>query len=321
MEYNNKIKKKGSTTIDKNTLNEDEMVVTQCDRCELIKRDVFPIIEELKVKLKNNLIAAYGIGSFFDSSLPNEFKKGDVDIIAVVQSLKKLPKQDWTEARFETKDIKGIPAIIHYNALELYQSKEAFEKYSWSNYEWSVVELKNDKNSLFLYGQDIRDQLPDIKHYDYDGILKRALFHLDKSFRHCLPPKDEFEAQREFSKGVFKFSFYLCAYFNKDFQLTSITHIARKLETLITECKVNEGFFDNFKKSLAYRKNGSFGPDFERIRLEFLLGVFSALSTGKLHKKLKYNDLQDYLKNSFKGLRNLVSLAEKLKDSYYRKKQ
>ncbi len=294
----------------------------KCNNCAVKKQcDVSPIIEELKTKLGENLIAIYGIGSFFDVSLPEEFQKGDVDVIAVVKSIESLPKQTWTETRYDTSDIRGIPALIHFNSLDSYQAKETFERQSWSNYEWSVVELKNPKNSMFLYGTDIRTQLSEINVFDYDGILKRALFHLDKSFRHSLPPKNEFDAQREFSKAIFKLSFYLCVYFDKEYQLTSITEITKKMEKLAIENCLDKLPLECLKRALSFRKSGDFGSEFEELRLKFTFYLFSALSTGILHKKLKYEDLILYLKSTFNGLRNLISQMEKLKTSYYKKKQ
>jgi len=39
---------------------------------------------------------------------------------------------------------------------------------------------------------------------------------------------------REFTKGVFKFGFYLCVYFDPQFRFTSIVKIAEKIKQLVS---------------------------------------------------------------------------------------
>ncbi|KKM88842.1 hypothetical protein LCGC14_1254630 [marine sediment metagenome] len=74
------------------------------------------IIDDLKVKLKANLIAVYGIGSHFDDSLPENFRTNDIDLIAIV--------------KFSTRGIVNKDVFVGYNTIESYNNKKLFEKNS-----------------------------------------------------------------------------------------------------------------------------------------------------------------------------------------------
>ncbi|KKK91757.1 hypothetical protein LCGC14_2709710, partial [marine sediment metagenome] len=85
--------------------------------------------------------------------------------------------------RFKKKKINGNQVWLGFNTIEAYQDRYTFNKQSVSNYEWSLIEIKHPENSKLLYGKDIRDQLPNTNDliFDYDDVLARGLYHLDKS--------------------------------------------------------------------------------------------------------------------------------------------
>ena len=84
--------------------------------------------EELKKELGDNLISLYGIGSYFDLSLPSDWSANDMDLVVIVKSLEKLPKHDWTNVRYDKKTIDKVILWIGYNTIEGYQNKALFEK-------------------------------------------------------------------------------------------------------------------------------------------------------------------------------------------------
>ena len=158
------------------------------------------IISDLLERYSNNIIAIYGIGSYFDDSLPSTWVKNDLDIIVIVKSLEQIPRHPThkTDVRYEKKEIDGYQIWLGFNTINAYQDRYLFNKESFSNYEWSLIELKHPENSKLLYGKDIRDQLPSTYkiNFDYGDILARSLYHLDKSFSE----KDVSNAMKEFSK-------------------------------------------------------------------------------------------------------------------------
>ena len=44
--------------------------------------------------------------------------------------------------------------------------------------------------------------------------------------------------------------------------------------------------------------------------------LFNLLGTGKLHRTMKYHELRKYLKNTFRGLGNLMEILEHAKQGY-----
>ena len=195
-------------------------------------------------------------------------------------------------------------------------------KQSFSNYEWSLLDLKLPENSKLLYGQDIRDQLPDIAHveFDFDNILARSLYHLDKSLKEEIVSKNLDRSMKDFTKGVFKFGFYLCIYFDKTFRLTSIRAIANKIEELTKQGKLDEKMLEAIKDSIFFRRTSMFTKDYRKLKDTFILQIFSLVGKGQLHKKMNFDELIQFLKDWFRGLRYLVDFAKKLKKQYYEKK-
>ncbi|MFX1425029.1 MAG: hypothetical protein ACFFBE_01150 [Promethearchaeota archaeon] len=264
------------------------------------------VIEDLIARYKDEIIAIYGIGSYFDEEIPPSWEKKDVDIIIIVKSLKSFPKVDWTEVKFQRRRIEGKEIWIGFNTLEGYQSKELFNSQSFSNYEWSVLDIKYPQNSVLLFGYDIRDQLPEVKNFkfDFDDILARGLYHLDK----CLGERNQKTAKKEFSKGVFKIGFYLCKYFNSDFRDTRILRIGEKLKETSKYVKEIKDILSYFEETIIFRTTGYYITKFEELREEFITFIFSLLENGGLHKKMPNNELNNYLKSSFSGFPHLIHM-------------
>ena len=212
------------------------------------------VLEDLIARYKEDIIAIYGIGSYFDEEIPSSWENNDIDIIVIVKSLKRFPKVDWTEIKFLRRKIEGKEVWIGFNSLEGYQTKDLFRSQSFSNYEWSILDIKYPKNSVLLYGKDIRDQLPNIKslEFDFDDILARGLYHLDKS----LGEKNQDIAKKEFSKAVFKIGFYTCVYFNKSFTDTRVLRIGQKIKETGEIVRKIEDLNGYFEETIVFRTTG-----------------------------------------------------------------
>ena len=280
------------------------------------------ILDDLQKRFSDNIISIFGIGSYFDDSLPKDWIKNDLDIIVIVKSLETIPKPDWTDVRYEKKKIDDHEVWLGFNTLDAYQDKQAFETQSFSNYEWSLLDLKLPENSKLLFGQDIRDQLPDISEliFDYDDILVRSLYHLDKSFKEAIVSKNMDASMQQFSKGVFKFGFYLCIYFDKSFRFTSIRASANKIEQLSKQGIVNEKALEFVKDSIFFRRTRYFTKGYVQLRNTFILHVFSLIGKGKLHRKMKFEELVTFLEDTFGGLLHLIEFVQNIKKKYYQLK-
>jgi micrococcal nuclease len=270
------------------------------------------IISDLLNRYSAEIVAIYGIGSYFDNSLPPEWEKNDLDIVVMVKTLEKIPKQDWTEVRYEKKELEGHQAWLGFNTINAYQNQDNFHKESFSNYEWSLIELKNPENSTLLYGADIRDQLPETTHlkFDYDDILARGLYHLDKSFSE----KESPVARKEFSKGIFKTAFLLCTFFDSTYNKTSIIEVGSSLKNLIINDEGLGKMNEFFEEALVFRIVGQFKSDFINIRRNFILFLFSLLNEGKLHKKMDFQEILKYLSISFGGFSYLIQEIKKIEN-------
>ncbi len=271
------------------------------------------ILSDLRERFSDNIISVYGIGSYFDDELPSDWIKNDLDIVVIVKSFTNTPKYDWTNVRYEKKEIDDCGVWIGFHTLEGFNDKARFKNKSFSNYEWSLLDLKHPENSKLLYGQDIREQLPDttkIK-FNFDDILARSLYHLDKSLGEAISKNLE-ESMREFTKSVFKFGFYLCIYFDQDFFYTSIRRIAVKIEKLKDDKLINRNFLEMVKKSIIFRRTNHFNENFRNLRNSFIILAFFLLVKGKLHRKFNYGELIKYLKESFGGFRYLIQMAENI---------
>jgi len=277
------------------------------------------VLDDLQQRFSDNIISIFGIGSYFDDSLPSDWIKIDLDIIVIVKSLEAIPKPDWTHIRYEKKEIDSYEVWLGFNTLEAYQNKSMFEAQSFSNYEWSLLELKRPENSKLLYGQDIRDQLPDIAkiRFDYDNILARSLYHLDRSFKEAMVTKDIDASMQQFTKGVFQFGFYLCIYFDKNYRLTSIRAITNSIEHLTKQNTIEKEILDYIKDAIFYRRTHRFPSKFTTMRNSFILRIFSLIGKGQLHRRMNFNELIQYLESQFGGLSYMIQFAGRVKDRYY----
>jgi len=277
------------------------------------------IIDNLKERFTGNIISIYGIGSYFDDSLPSDWIKKDLDLIVIVRSLKSIPKPDWTEVRYEKKKFDDYEVWLAFNTIDAYQDKEKFEKQSFSNYEWSLLDLKIPDNSILLYGEDIRVQLPDISKikFDFDDILARSFYHFDNSFKEAIESKNIKESMREFTKGTFKFGFYLCIYFDKSFSTTSIRAIANKIEELTEKNILDKIVLNSIKESILFRRTNKVSESYIKLRNNFLLSIFSLIGKGKLHRKMNFNELISFLENTFRGLKYMIKFTKNLKKKYF----
>jgi len=268
------------------------------------------IVETLANRHSDNLIAIYGIGSFFDKNLPETWIKNDMDLILVVKSIENIPKEEW-DKRFYPRTIGGHNVFTGYNTIEMFQNKEKFTELSGASYEWALIEIKNPENSQLLYGEDIRNKLPDITSldFDYDDILARGLYHIEKSL------KGESDASiiRELSKAIFKTAFYLCVYFVDSFRFTSLVEIGKKLEDIIQLIIPLKSFRKFFEEAKLYRTAGKFSMDYEPLRNKFITYIFSLMKQGILHRKIDGGELDIFLTKYFGGFPLLLRFQDKLK--------
>ena len=107
------------------------------------------LIENLKSRFRDNIIAIYGIGSYFDDSLPSTWKANDIDFIIIVKDTKLISKGEW-DKRYLTKKIEGQDVFYGLYTIESFQDKQIFNKIYGANYEWSLIEMKHPENSKLL---------------------------------------------------------------------------------------------------------------------------------------------------------------------------
>ena len=185
-----------------------------------------------------------------------------------------------------------------------------FRNESFANYEWSLLELKPPDNSALLYGRNVRGELPEVTalEFDYDDILIRSLYHFNNSFKEGITPK----AMREFTKGAFKFGFYLCVYFDPQFRFTSIVKIAEKIKLLVSSDKIDRNFNAYLEEAVIYRITSQFKSEFKSLRDDFVKFAFSSLESGSVHQKMGKAELIELLSESFSGLGYLIRFVRKL---------
>ena len=284
-----------------------------------------PIVNEILTDLvatySGEMISVYGIGSFFDSHLPSDWIKTDVDFIVIVNTLDnpEIPKYDYTNARFKNYTIGKYDISLGFNTIAGLQNKKQFQIESCANYEWALQDLKLPANSVHLLGKDIRSLLPEITGvYDYDDILARSLYHLNRSLK--IEYKSGEEPKKAFTKAVFKFCLYLCLYFDKSFTSTSIKSISIKIQKVIEDKKIDDMIMTFLKETILYRRGIGFKTDYFVLRNNFIGYIFSLLGKGILHRKMNFQELVDYLDNTFGGLKHLKEFAYSIRKRYYAKK-
>ena len=275
------------------------------------------IIEDVKARFSDIIIAIYGIGSYFDESLPPKWLINDIDLIIIVKDIKRIPKGEW-DRRYLTKKIGGQDVFFGFNTIKSLRDSHIFSKSSGANYEWSLIEIKHPENSKLLYGHDIRNDIPEtyFLEFDYDDILARVLYHLDKSVRYHSKLETYSKAQIEFTKAVFKFGFYICVYHDKTFRSTSISAIRSKIIELEKVDETYDFGYQYLEDAISFRSTYEMHGNFNKLLFGYIEYLFNLLGTGKLHRIMKYHELKKFLKNTFNGLNNLLEILEHAKENY-----
>ena len=271
----------------------------------------------LNQDFSDEIIAIYGVGSFFDDTLPRTWIHKDIDVVVVMEDLNNVPKKEWTSVPFLREMISHHEIYYGFNTLKGLQDKDTFTQESFSNYEWSLMDLKVPENSELLHGQNIRSMLPklDSVSFDYDDLLNRCFYHLDKSLRRSLPPEEPEEARISFTKSVFKFCFYYCVFLDPDFHDTSIRAISNEIEGHVKRGMIKEVILEFLRSSIMFRQGNDFKGDFAKLRMKFAFHVFSSLSKGRLHCTMKYEELSARLLKGFgSGFTQLLNLLKKIRE-------
>ncbi len=214
----------------------------------------------------------------------------------MVKSITKIPKEKWKK-RFFPEVIEGFDVFTGYNTMEMYQDKEKFKKDSGANFKWALMDIKYPENSTLLYGEDIRDKLPDITKisFDYNDLLARGVYHLEKSFK-----QDDIEMQ-EFSKGIFKVCFFVCVYFVEKFHFTSLIEIEKKLKEIVTVVSALKEFETYFEEAKHFRMKGKFKTEFESLRSDFIIYIIRLLKQGAFHRRFDNDEIKIFLTRYFGG--------------------
>lgn len=277
------------------------------------------IIKYLQTNLKGEIISIFGIGSYFDKNLPSDWRNTDIDVIVIVSTLDKITKLDWTDVRYEVRKFDNHNVWIGYNTIQGLKTKKLFVQESFANYEWSLIDLKFKENSQLLYGKDIREQIPDPFSFDFDynDILARCLYHLDRSLKESKIREDSTKAMIEFTKAVFKFGFYICLFFNKRYYLTSVHSVSLQLSKLLLDNNIQKIMLNFMTESIIYRRTNKFSKKFEILRKNYVLFTLSLLRSGILHRKYEFQELLTFLKNKFNGMPYLISYLKKAKNVFY----
>ncbi len=162
-----------------------------------------------------------------------------------------------------------------------------------------------------LYGPDIREKIPELNEldHDYEDILRRVFYHMEKSYK-MDDKKDEDKSKREFTKSIFKFCYYLSVLFDPGFQYTSSIKSAQKVKELSEQGKIGGEMPDFIENSILFRSENEFIDDFNKVREDFLVYLFSITMNGALHRKIVKQDLFKFLKDTYNGLNHLVAKLE-----------
>ncbi len=296
-------------------------LLQECKRHKLKAKcaTTYSIVQDLLNKFSTNIISIYGIGSFFDRKLPEDWIKNDIDIICVVKDVEKIPKsQDWTEVRRLEYNKGNYTASVFFNSLEGLKSKEIYEKESWANYKWALLDFKIPQNSAILYGKKLSDELPEVDSisYDYEDLLRHASYHFNAS----LKLKDVKKSTMRFTKGVFKFAFLLCVNFDKFFNQTSRYEIITKINELVKEGKVDKQFYEWLLICTEYRRNLKISEDFKSLKKKFVVYCYYLLFEGKLWKKYEWKEIIQFCHSSYNGLYALEDLAKRQRNVYNSRK-
>mgnify|MGYP006278468333 CR=1 FL=1 len=280
------------------------------------------ILDQIQERFQDKVVSIFGIGSYFDRTLGEDWVSHDIDIIVVLEDLKGSPKHDWTTARYEVLEVGSHKIWIGYSTPKALKKKDLFQKLSFSNYEWSIIELKYPQNSELLFGKNIRDQLPDPHHleFDFDDIFRRSLYHLDKSYKGEIRDKNVEEAKFQFTKAVFKFCFYICLYHDTKFRHTTLKRITEQINELKKGEVIGGKILIILEVCVLFRRGKGFIKDFHSLRSDFTEYILSQLGRGELHREMNYRQLFMFLRESFGGLTFLMKILKKAKQRHKKEK-
>ena len=274
----------------------------------------FSSLEEIITFLNESfsIIIVYGIGSYFDNDIPPTWTKNDIDLIAIVVNLDGVPFNESNNSRSIIKRIDDVEVFIGFNTITGLNDKVQFHKESFANYGWALHELKLPENFKLLSGEDIRDKLPNLTEiqHDFEDILPRILYHLEKSFE-AENNSNKVEASKRFTKAVFKFTYYLCVIDNNDFLPTSTILSAKRVKELCSQgrlCQIMDRFIEN---CVIYRTYKEFREDIKILREDFIIYIFTLAREGVLHRNFSTNDLSHLLEITYDGFPNLIKILKK----------
>jgi len=249
-------------------------------------------------KYSDEIVAIYGIGSYFDKLLPDGWLTEDVDIITVT----KTRKMYW-----QKKSYGNYEVFFGFNTLEELQDEKIFRETPATNYKWAIMDFKICDNSELLYGEDISVKLPELDSIDpdYNDLLKRALYRVEKSLK--------LDSKEELTKAVFKYCFYVCVYLDDAFHYTSIVKIKEQVEQLVELRKLDKDILEILIECFSFRRLGEFSVEFHVLRNRFLTLVIRAISKGTFHAKMKLDEFIRFLDSTFNGCPNLKRMSKKSK--------
>ena len=117
---------------------------------------------------------------------------------------------------------------------------------------------------------------------------------------------------REFTKGVFKFSFYICVYFDPQFRLTSVVKIVEKIRLLVSHKEIHSDINSYLEEAVIFRVTSQFKIEFASLRNDFVKFVLSLLMNGILHQQLERAALIKFFSESFGGFGHLIRFVKSL---------
>ena len=88
------------------------------------------VLGDLESRFSGHVVSVFGIGSYFDESLPPKWIKNDVDLVVIVDSLEAIPKQNWVKIRCEKKRVGDKEVWIGFNSLQGIKDRDQFIKES-----------------------------------------------------------------------------------------------------------------------------------------------------------------------------------------------
>jgi len=209
-------------------------------------------------------------------------------------------------------------ANVFFNSLEGLKHKQVYEKESWANYKWALLDFKVPQNSVILYGRPLFDELPELElvSYDYEDILRHAFYNLNTSFK-----LENVEASmNRFTKGVFKFAFLLCVYFDELFKDTSIVDITSNISELVKDEKIDPYLYETILSCVKYRRGIQFSEEFSSLRKKFIVYCIFLLVDGKLWKKYEWKEIIQFCHTTYKGLHSLGDIAKQERNLYNSRK-